>query len=63
MAQLHKCNAYNFAGGRILEECEGSSLLASQIEFIAKNTTFLLTSLVVGYLFLFKHCISDWPDW
>lgn len=50
-------------GVGILEECEGSSLLASQIEFIAKNTNFLLTSLVVGYLFLFKHCISDWPDW
>lgn len=52
MAQLHKCDACNFAGGGILEEYEGSSLLASQIEFIAKNTTFLLTSLVVGYLFL-----------
>lgn len=52
MAQLHKCDACNFAGGGILEECEGSSLLASQFEFITKNTTFLLTSLVFGYLFL-----------
>lgn len=52
VAQLPKCDGCNCAGGRILEEREGFSSMALQISFIVQNTSFLLNSLVVGYLFL-----------